>query len=179
MTDKKAQRKYCKDRLATLKKEERAAFSAVITDKLFRLPSYQKAATVFVYSSMPEEPDTSAIVRHSLSLGKKVFLPRIEGEKMQLIPYEEGGEMCLNEYGIEEPQGDAFFGKIDIAVLPLLGFDRTRARLGRGKGYYDRFLAGYDGTSVALAFSVQELDSVTAEPHDAKPDVILTEKDEI
>ncbi|MBO4472603.1 MAG: 5-formyltetrahydrofolate cyclo-ligase, partial [Clostridia bacterium] len=66
-----------------------------------------------------------------------------------------------------------------LALIPLVAFDRTRARLGRGKGYYDRFLASYGGTSLALAYSVQETDAIPMDGFDVRPTAVLTAKERI
>lgn len=160
-------------------KEERTGFSARIADKLLSHPFYQEAKTIFIYYSTEEEADTRFIVERALSSGKSVFLPRIEGEKMFPVPYCAGDDLQKDIYGIEEPLGEPYRGEIDLAVIPLLGYDKSRARLGRGKGYYDRFLSDFKGKSIALAFSAQELPKVEIEASDVRPDRILTEKEEI
>ena len=177
--DKKTQRKILKERLAALSEEEKRVFSSALFEAAVSDPAFRSAESVFVFCSMAEEPNTSPLIEAALALGKKVYLPRIEGEKMFLIPYCKDAEMTLNRYGIEEPQGEPYFGKVDLAFLPLLGFDKERRRLGRGKGYYDRFLSSFEGTSIALAFSVQELPEIEADEWDKKPDYVLTEKGRI
>lgn len=179
MKDKKLQRKIVKERLSRMTKEERITFSARIADKLLSHPFYQKAKTIFIYYSTEEEADTRFIVERALSSGKSVFLPRIEGEEMFPVPYCAGDMLQKDAYGIEEPLGEPYLGGIDLAVIPLLGYDKSRARLGRGKGYYDRFLSDFKGKSIALAFSRQELPKVEVEATDIHPDRILTEKEEI
>ncbi|MBP5405179.1 MAG: 5-formyltetrahydrofolate cyclo-ligase [Clostridia bacterium] len=179
MNDKKEQRKAIKERLSHMIKEERKEFSARIADKLLSHPFYLQARRLFIYCSTEEEADTHFIIERALSEGKSVFLPRIEGGNMAPVPYRAGDTLKKGVYGIEEPQGAPYFGEIDLAVIPLLGYDASRARLGRGKGYYDRFLSSFKGKSIALAFSVQALPKVEVERTDVRPDLILTEKEEI
>ena len=179
MNGKKEQRAICRKRLAALTTEEKRLFSERIADKLLAHPYYTEAKRVFLYRSAADEADTRRIAEDALKQGKEVYYPQLSGEDMYLVRYEKDTEMKLNFYGIEEPVGTPYHGEIDLAVIPLLGFDRLRTRLGRGKGYYDRFLAGYTGRSIALAFSVQELDAVTREERDVAPEIILTEKEEI
>ena len=179
MTDKKAQRKIVKERLAALTEAEKRSFGQRIAEAAIADETFFRAKRVFVFCSMADEPDTSPIIAAALSLGKEVFLPRIEGDEMFLIPYDKDSEMRSNRYGIEEPQGAPYLGKVDLAFVPLLGFDGSRRRLGRGKGYYDRFLSSFEGISVALAFSAQELSEIEFDPWDKKPDRILTEKGRI
>jgi len=106
-------------------------------------------------------------------------LPRVEGEKMYLVPYRSGEPFAVGAFGIEEPLGEAVDVIPDLAVIPLLAFDRSRSRLGKGKGYYDRFLANYRGKSVALAYGEQEVEKVPTEPFDRRPDKIVTDKESI
>ena len=179
MKEKTLQRKICKERLASLTEGQRKEYSSLITDKLIHSESYATAKRIFIYRSLSEEVDTAAIIDNALKTGKEVYLPRIEGEDMFLIRYREQAPLQCNVYGIEEPVGASYEGDIDIAVIPLLGFDAARSRLGRGKGYYDRFLSRFAGRSIALAFSVQALPFVETEPFDKKPDLIITEEGEI
>ena len=98
---------------------------------------------------------------------------------MFLVLYRKGDAFSRNIYGIEEPQGEPYFGAVDLAFVPLVAFTKDRVRLGRGKGFYDRFLSSFGGASVALAFSAQELPWIEPDPWDRKPDRILTEKGKI
>lgn len=177
--NKKEVRKAVKERVASLSEGEKKACGDVIAERLFVSEEYRSATSLFVYLSTLGEVDTHAILSHALSSGKTVFLPRIEGEQMALVPYREGDPLLVNSYGISEPTGEGVDVSPDLAILPLVAFDRSRARLGRGKGYYDRFLASYKGTSIALAFSLQEWEALPTDPFDRRPDVILTEKERI
>ena len=179
MSDKKEQRKIIKSRLASLSTEEKRLFSERIADKLLTHPLFSAAEKVFLYRSTEDEADTRSIEKAALEQEKKLYYPRIEGEDMFLVRYEKGTKMMKNGYGIEEPIGEPYRGQVDLAVIPLLGFDRRRTRLGRGKGYYDRYLSAFSGKSIALAFSVQELPSVVRDERDVAPNVILTEREEI
>ena len=153
--------------------------SLAITERVISSPEYLAARTIFLYASMAEEPDTGGLIERALADGKRVYLPRIEGERMDLVSFDGTTPTTRNRYGIEEPQGDAASVIPDLAVIPLLAYDRDKHRLGRGKGYYDRFLAGYTGRSVALAFSVQEVDRVPTEEYDLSPQAVFTDKERI
>ena len=168
-----------RSRLSSLGGEDREAMSRSITERVLTSPEYLGAHSIFVYASMREEPDTASLIRFALSDGKSVYLPRIDGDRMDLVPYDATTPTTINRYGIEEPQGAPTSAMPDLAVIPLLAFDRDKHRLGRGKGYYDRFLAGYSGHSIALAFSVQEVDRVPTEDYDLSPQVIFTDKERI
>ena len=148
-----------------------------IAERVFASPEYLSARSIFLYRSLPTEADTSLILGAALSEGKEVYLPRIEGEEMALVRYEHGTKCIRNEYGIEEPEGEPAEVLPDLALIPLVAFDRDKHRLGRGKGYYDRFLARFSGQVIALAYSCQEVAALPVEPFDRSPRVIVTDKE--
>ena len=170
-------RKIVKERLARLGLREIEYREKGIAERLFSLPVYREAKTLFIYLSTPREAPTRTIISRALAEGKRVLLPRIEGEEMALVPYREGEALRKGPFGISEPTGEGVSETPDLAVVPLVAFDRARRRLGRGKGYYDRFLSGFRGTSVALALSEQECAEVPVESFDRSPDCIVTEKE--
>ena len=103
--------------------------------------------------------------------GKKVLLPVVKGEELELHLYE--GESSLREgaFGIMEPTGPLFapenYDEIELAIIPGMAFDRAGHRLGRGKGYYDRLLPKLKGSRLqGICFPFQLLDDVPAEAHD-------------
>lgn len=180
MFEKKVIRKTVRARLAAMTEEERIIKNAAIAAKFLSSPEYKAARSVFFYFSTEEEADTRVLIRRAFKDGKEVFLPRTQGDDMLLIPYEDGAPMDLNPtYCVEEPLGDPTDRTPDLAVIPLVAFDKDKRRLGRGKGYYDRFLSGYAGASVALAFSDQECDRVPTEEFDQSPQAVITDKERI
>lgn len=180
MFEKKAIRKTVRAKLAAMSEEDRVIKNAAITAKFLSSPEYKAARSVFFYFSTEEEADTRTAIRHALMDGKEVFLPRTEGDDMRFVSYKEGDKLGLNPtYCVEEPLGEATDVVPDLVVVPLISFDKDKRRLGRGKGYYDRFLKGFNGATVALAFSEQECDRVPTEEFDLSPQVILTDKERI
>ena len=170
-------RKSIKERVSALSPMERRAMSEAIEERVTSFPEYLGARSIFIYHSTSDEPDTRSLIGRALSEGKQVFLPRIEGEEMALVPYRTGDTLRVGPFGIEEPVGEPSRVTPDLAVVPLVAFDQDKHRLGRGKGYYDRFLARYDGCSIALAFSAQEWAAIPVEHHDVSPTVVITDKE--
>ena len=81
--------------------------------------------------------------------------------------------------GIVEPvfeMDSLYFGDIDFAVIPLIGFDNLKNRLGRGRGYYDKFLSAKKCLKAGIAFSAQRADKLPSEPHDVPLDLVITEE---
>ena len=129
----------------------------------------------FVYLSYSSEAPTDKLISRLLKAGKTVYAPRVEGRDMEAVLF--GEDFTLSERGIREPVGQAYRGKIDVAVLPLLAADERGGRLGYGGGYYDRFLRAHPETlAVAYCFDFQLVREVPCEPHDKRADWIVTDK---
>ncbi len=127
----------------------------------------------FIYNSFGSEADTSAILATLLDLGKRVYLPKTEGEKMFSVPY---GEMKRGRFGILEPCGEPYFGKIDVTVTPLLAVDKNGYRLGYGGGYYDRFFKENSTFRVGLGYFFQLTDENFADEWDEPLNAFVSER---
>ena len=112
------------------------------------------------------------------SRSKKILLPAVAGDGLQLRCYASDEEMVTGTYHIGEPSGAVFtdYGTIDLAVVPGVAFDAEGCRLGRGKGYYDRLLPLLEAYKIGLCYSFQVAESVPSELHDVRMDKVLTEK---
>ncbi len=137
---------------------ERLEKSKKIAD-LF-LQRFGNFESYFIFNGFGTEVDTKPIIQALLQAKKRVYLPRVEGEKMVAVPY---GETKKGAYGIMEPLGAPYFGKIDVVAVPLLAVDEKGYRLGYGGGYYDKFLQVFTGIAVGLGFCEQRAQSL---PHD-------------
>ena len=160
---KKALRQKLRERLRGLSRGERRRRSRRIQQKLARRAYFREAATILFYASLPEEVDTWALMREALRQGKRVLIPKVRGR--QLVPAEVkrlSTGLKRGAYGIREPQvriQTVRPSDIDLVIVPGLAFDGKGRRLGRGKGYYDRFLKKLRGRTrvVGLAFRFQRL----------------------
>lgn len=111
--------------------------------------------------------------------GEMAF-PRIEGERLVFHSIETLEHLRTGTFGIREPDANTarqvFPGEDDTILVPGLAFDRAGGRLGRGGGFYDRFLAQWPhARRVGVGFSIQLIDAVPREAHDAQVDAIVTE----
>jgi len=177
MTEKVLMRKEIKERLNKLKEKEN--LSNLIKNNLLALKEFQSSERIFIYISFGNEVNTGLIIKDSLSCGKRVFVPYITGDYMEMLEIDKETLFSVNKFGIKEPVYDKaklYKGDIDLAVIPLIGFDKDFSRLGRGGGFYDKFLKDRDCIKIAIAFSIQEADKLPVEPHDIKVDMIVTEK---
>lgn len=156
--------------------------SNIISERLVALDEYKKAKHIFCYASYNSEVDTFALMHRILQDGKKLYLPRCipETREMDICNVKDLSELKTGSYGIKEPQGTAVSPDIlDIAIVPMVAFDREKTRLGYGGGYYDRFLQKTDIFKVGIAFSKQETEKLSKEATDIPMDIIVTEKEVI
>ena len=174
MKDKASLRKHYLKLLKEQGNEDRLRKSQSIAVQLLKLPSIEKATTIMFYASTLEEVDTLMMIQKVISLGKRVALPIVEHNQRKLIPtlISSMEEIHKGAYGIFEPHlnpGNAVALKdLDVVIVPGLAFDQKRRRLGRGEGYYDRFLSVLPETTatVGLAFDFQLTDCLPFEAHD-------------
>ncbi len=144
---------------------------------LSALPEWKRARTVMAYAALQGEPDLSPVLREILCSGRRLVLPRCEGES--IIPRLVTGLSRLSPgaYGIPEP-GEGCPAvrpeEIDLLLVPGLAFDREGFRLGQGGGYYDRFLPQARGFRLGVCHAFELLPAVPREAHDARMDGAMT-----
>jgi 5-formyltetrahydrofolate cyclo-ligase len=102
-------------------------------------------------------------------------LPVVVGDKLELRQFEGVEKMQKGAFGIMEPQGEAFtdFDSIDLAIIPGVGFSPQGARLGRGKGYYDRLLPNLHCPKIGLALPCQIADEIPTDEWDIPMDEVI------
>jgi len=139
------------------------------------LAAFSCRDSFFIYNSCGTEAGTSLIISALLKDGKKVYLPRVEGENMVTVPYLPETEMKDGAFGIKEPTGQAFCGDIDVTVIPLLAVNNAGFRTGYGKGYYDRYLKTAHTLKVGLGYYFQ-FDDFENDEWDIPLDLFVCEK---
>jgi 5-formyltetrahydrofolate cyclo-ligase len=160
--------------------------SRVICRKFAALPEYAAAATVMFYVDVRSEVRTREFLSTALGQQKRIVVPYCLGDRLELFVLESMDELAAGTYGIPEPRAelralaerriDAC--ELDLVMVPGVAFDREGARLGHGKGYYDKLLRGVrpDAALVALAFECQVFPEVPTGPDDVWMDKVITEK---
>jgi len=161
----------------SLSKEEAAMKSIAILEKLLRREEYKKAECVYCYIDCRNEVMTKPIIRRALSDGKKVAVPRVEGENMEFYYFEGYDKLRPGTYGVPEPFECLPASDLDaLLIMPGLAFDRENHRIGYGGGYYDRYLKRPNQHfKIALAFQFQIFQKIPFEEFDIQPDLILTD----
>ena len=174
-------RSALRSRLQKQKEVERLIKSFYIKEKLFDLVEFIKATIILFYLSFDGEVETWRMIEKAISLGKKVAVPFIDRRSKKLIPAmiaDCGLSLVGGPYGIYEPRHRRIVptSMIDLIVVPALAFDLSGNRIGRGKGYYDRFLHSLSRPvpTVGLAFDFQVSTRLTClEPYDFRVDRVL------
>lgn len=146
------------------------AYSQSITHTLLEYIHEQgKDLCILLYHSLPDEVDTRDLIHTLHAEGYTVLLPTVVGDDLCLHLYE--GDDTLHtstSFGIQESLGPHFtdYASIKLAIIPGMAFTPTGARLGRGKGYYDRLLPHLHCPLIGIAFPFQMLPFLPQEPHD-------------
>lgn len=165
--------------IATEKKKydavAREALSRQILALLEKDASFVGAHTVLMYYSLGDEVQTHDFVDR-WSKSKRILLPVVEGDDLELRVYEGRDELKEGAFHIDEPTGAIFthYDDIDLVIVPGVAFDKEGNRLGRGKGYYDRLLPRIKARKIGICFPFQKVDKVPVEPYDIKMNAIIT-----
>lgn len=186
MDDKAALREWAKDRVRALPASERAAAAEALEARVAEWQSYKNAKTVACFAGMLDEIDTEPLLRRILADGKTLLLPYVisgtEGEvAMEMAPVADlEKDLTEGAFGVREPVPEARNGGApapDLILVPGLGFDLRGGRLGKGKGFYDRYLAGIKALKAGVGFDVQISDkNLTLDAHDQLMDAVVTDK---
>ena len=154
--------------------------SRAIAAHLLAMPEYQAAGAVLCFVGTEREIDTRSILEDALAAGKHLCVPLCVGEGiMELRAVTDLRQLIPGAYGILEPPADApavDMDEVDFAILPCVTCNHLGHRLGRGGGYYDRFLARYRGGSVLLCREKLIREEIPLEPRDMPVPWVLTER---
>ena len=179
---KNALRKQIRTLKRTFCQEQLELFSAEICSKLLSDSAIADAKVVLAYYALPDEVSMKQLICSLVDAGKLVLLPEVVSETdMVLREYHSDSDLKVGAYGILEPTGKVFskYELIDLALVPGMAFDKDGHRLGRGKGYYDRFFSkvqeksGHVPYSIGVCFPFQLVDSVPTDKHDFSVDRVV------
>ena len=177
--EKQALRAAVRQCSAQLSPRYRAAADRAIAAHLLALPEYREAETVFCFVSAGREINTRPILEQVLADGKRLCVPLCTAPRvMELRAVEDLKQLSPGAYGILEPPADCPavpLDQADLAVIPCLTCSRDGRRLGRGGGYYDRFLAHYRGAAVLVCRERQLRAEIPVDIHDCPVPWVLTE----
>ncbi len=161
----------------------RLAKSRAIGRRLKRLPLYRKAKRLLCYVAFDGEVETRPILYQALADGKRVAVPVTDPRRKRIVAVEitdpDRDLRAKGPFGIPQPAAGRRIrpSELDLILVPGIGFDRKGGRLGRGGGYFDRFLekAPKKIPRVGLAFRFQVVEKLPWEPHDEPVSRVITE----
>ncbi|MEM3372875.1 MAG: 5-formyltetrahydrofolate cyclo-ligase [Candidatus Anstonellales archaeon] len=142
---------------------------ARIVNRLINSHLYKNAKRIFSFYPMQNEPMITEIFKDK---SKDFYFPKISGDKILVGT----GKLSPGKFGIYEPVIITNINTFDLILIPAMAFDIHFNRLGRGLGYFDKFLKTVKGFKLGICYDVQVFASIPFEEHDEKVDGILTEK---
>jgi 5-formyltetrahydrofolate cyclo-ligase len=178
-------------RKARVAQKDKDALSAAIVARFTALESFAAAKSVMYYVDAGSEVRTRQALPAAIATGKRIVVPWcvVESNTLELFHLTDMSELVEGAYKILEPRDDLRLlpekrvdpESLDLVMVPGTAFDLHGGRMGQGKGYYDRLLAGVRPGCplVALAFDCQIFDTIPVAPHDVFMHRILTESREI
>lgn len=163
--------------------EERKRADFLITETVLGHNWFQAAEKLLVYVNTGSEVSTEQILEEAFRRKKQVFAPKVRGEEMEFYRITSFAQLEKGFQGIREPveglEEYEYHEETDATVLMLMPgvvFDRSRNRIGYGKGYYDKYLEDKPKLrKMALAYESQIVESFDAQEHDCRPDVVITQ----
>ncbi len=187
-------RRAMRQRNRSLSNEQKQRAAERIFAAVEALPAFGRARCVACFCALPDEPPTEAVLRR-WSADRRVVVPRVEGDTMRFYDYRPDALTC-GAFGIAEPivrEGSNASERfetdsatdvsycalcppeaIDLLVVPGVAFTLEGARMGRGKGYYDRYLSqpALRACCVGVCFAHQLVADLPVEPHDRSMEVV-------
>lgn len=161
---------------ASLSAEQKEAESARIEAALLTREDVGKAETIALFLSLDDEPQMRGVIS-ALAATHRIVVPRIDGDEMEFAAYSPA-TLRIGAFGIEEPADSETVppADIDLMIVPGVAFTREGARLGRGRGYYDRYRArkGFRAFCIGVCFAEQIVGHIPTEPHDKAVDEVVS-----
>ena len=173
--DKKRVRELLAQKRRLLSKEDIAEQSSKVVAAVEQMPLFQSAKTVLIYYPTHNEVDLLSLIKRYKK--EKTFLfPVVHRKTMTACPYEGNAKMHRGKFNIPEPTTEPYVGDIDLILVPGVGFDKSGNRLGRGGGYYDKFITrlGRKTLLVGVGYDFQLVEEVPANRWDKRLDYVVT-----
>jgi 5-formyltetrahydrofolate cyclo-ligase len=177
--------------LASISDSERALRSAAAAHRFVETAAWKRSGTILCFLSMPRELDTSGLIAAARASGRRVAVPRIEGDVIRFVYLPPGSETLPRDaWGIPvpDPSWEPFVlreARRALVAAPGLAFDRAGNRLGRGRGYYDAFLRSAEAargaglTAIGLCFSEQLVEEVPHTDRDVRLQGVVSDLESV
>ncbi|MFP4375530.1 MAG: 5-formyltetrahydrofolate cyclo-ligase [Spirochaetales bacterium] len=192
MIEKGVIRSTIRDSILAMSATERAREEARIAKAITAFEPWRQARSLLIYQALPDEVSLSELASDAIRAGKRLYLPRVAGESLAFAAYEPARtELQRHALGMDEPTDsgpDACFDPSSgpwMVICPGRAFSRRGERLGRGGGYYDRFLVSPAVRNhrpiavIGVCYEVQLRYSLPCEDHDVPMDFVVTGAGEV
>ncbi len=177
---KKTLRRLIRAQAQLMTQAERERSDRALWERLRVWPPYREAQCLFVFFGEDWEPGTVRILEDAWARGVRVGLPRCGGsQRMDILQVFSRDDLELSRAGVYQPKADRppiSAAEVALTLVPAMAFDRNGFRLGRGGGYYDRFLRDYEGRSLGLCREAFLLERLPVEAHDHRVGAVMTEE---
>lgn len=175
-------RRAVRDAVRSLGEEARREQSARACAHALTWRPLSAAGVVLAYWPIPGEPDTRPLIQELVGRETTVCLPRVDWDNHRIVPVPVGDperDLGPPERGVRQPRADLAPldpNRIEAVVVPGLAFDETGARLGRGGGFYDRWLADRPDhrATIGIALACQVVGRIPTAAHDQHVDAVAT-----
>jgi 5-formyltetrahydrofolate cyclo-ligase len=180
---KRSIRKRMRELLAAMHHGKASFASQAACSTLTTLDEFRLADVVMIYLSLPEEVDTAAIAQLAWQAGKTVLAPKVNWQDNTMVAMEIHSlqdDLVVDDAGFRQPAAGRLWagGDIDLIVIPGLAFDACGNRMGRGMGFYDRFLSAGDMRALKCGLAFQEqllIDPLPTTQNDQPIDMLVTD----
>lgn len=170
-------KKDLRQKLKTLRSQiEPGTCGEVIRDSFLKVVKPAEGAVVATYAPVGSELSVEKLNRALGYSGYKLCLPCIGDDGLVFREWGINTEMTTNKFGISEPNQKSEIRNPKYIIIPVLGFNAKKYRIGYGGGYYDRTLKNSDALKVGVAYAAQEVTEDFQEAHDVPLDMIITEE---
>lgn len=171
-------RKQMKLRLKAMTREEKQALDEKICERVLGIPEIAEAKKIYGYMSLSWETGTEELLKKFWDRGVLVALPKVLGSKMKFFEVKSLDDLEEGAFHILEPGASCkqVLWPDAVMLVPGLAFSKDGRRLGKGGGYYDKFLMKEpEHKTIALAYEFQITDEIPVQEHDRLVDMVLTE----
>lgn len=157
---------------ASLSNTQKETEALIVKQKIENSLWFRNASNILTYNSLPDELCTASHLQDWKAF-KTLYLPRVNGDDLEILYAE---NTVIGSFNIYEPTGNNIIppSKIDLAIIPGIAFSPNGARIGRGKGYYDRLLVNLNALKIGICYDCQLLNNLPHESHDIYMDAIIT-----
>jgi 5-formyltetrahydrofolate cyclo-ligase len=153
--------------------------TAAATARLIELPELLHARTILGFCAIHKELDPAGVLAWAERKGKRIALPRVEGERLDIHLHHQGAPLDEGAFGTLEPLSSApriEASEVDVVLVPGLAFDGQGQRIGYGQAFYDRLLPSMpQAFRIGIAYDFQLLAELPAEAHDVPMHCVISD----